>query len=86
MTLLGSLVGFGAAAALVTVGTYWFWVIGGSVSFLSACVALYAASVMTEPARVKIVDRTRCVARVRFRNAEYGRMLAEHLRGSSKSV
>src|SRR5262249_24342031 len=52
--LLGSLAGWALAAAVAGDDSYWFWVIVVSCSFVSVCVAVYAASVMTAPAKVKV--------------------------------
>jgi hypothetical protein len=85
LILFGSLAG-SAAALFVNPGPYWFWVIIVSSSFFSICLATYVASAMTAPAKVAIVDRSRCLVRIRFRNAEYGRIVAEQNAGSGKAV
>jgi hypothetical protein len=86
VVFLGSaLIGSGIAL-FVDATPYWFWVITVSFSFLSVCLGMYVASVITAPAKVAIVDRNRCLVKVRFRNAEYGRVVAEHSSRWGKAI
>ncbi len=48
-----------------------FWILAGCHGLLSLGVAAYYGTVQSAPARVRVVDRSRGILRLRFRNPEY---------------
>ena len=56
-----------------------FWLLFVSSCLLSLALAAYAASAAVVPVRIKAADRARDIVRLRFKNREYARKLAESL-------
>jgi hypothetical protein len=67
-----------AAGLLLRLGALEFWILIASSGLLSAAFAAFVASTVTAPVKVTVVDAPRCVIRLRFRNAEFARLIASH--------
>jgi len=71
------------SVALLGLDSAEFWItLGGSLPILCA-LAAFTASTMTSPFRLMVADGSRGIVRLRFRNANYARMVAKHLSDSS---
>jgi hypothetical protein len=58
-----------------------FWLILGGCFLVSLALAAWVASSFTKPVSVRVADRSRLILRLRFRNPEYHRYVAEQLIG-----
>ena len=82
------LVGLAALGVTVAAGLFWFvtarpdeitfWVVSVLLCGLGPLVAAIVAYVATSPVRVKVVDASRGILRLRFRNDEYATCVAGH--------
>lgn len=75
---IGSLVGTGVIMPL-NLESFEFWIIIVAYLLILIGLASFVASTATSPVKITIGDESRGVLRLRFRNAEYGQLVARHL-------
>ena len=63
-----------------------FWIIIGVSLLISFALASFVASIMTAPVKVAGGDGSRGVIRLRFNNADYGRIVGKHINDSSDTI
>lgn len=74
-----SLVLIGAAAAWMKLNSPELWIVAGGVLAILMGLAFYLAARAIRPVKVKICDKARGIAALRFRNREYASVVAKHL-------
>jgi hypothetical protein len=76
--VLGQL-GAGAIVAALRLESFAFWLILGGSVLISLALASFVSSMATAPVKVAGGDRARGVVRLRFRNTDYGQVVAKQL-------
>ncbi|HEV8002359.1 MAG TPA: hypothetical protein VGP63_20885, partial [Planctomycetaceae bacterium] len=56
-----------------------FGIISGLLLVIAFAIGAFVARKKTAPAKIADRDRSRAVVRLRFRNADYTRLVAQHL-------
>jgi hypothetical protein len=85
LAALGLLAG-SASILPQNLGAFEFWVFSGATLLLACAFASFIASTKTVPVKVSRGDSARGVVKLRFRNANYGLMVAKQMQGSGSDI
>ena len=86
ITVVFGLLTAGAVVALLRLEAIELWIIVGVSLLISFALAAFVASKVTAPVKVARGDASRGVIRLRFSNADYGRVVAEHIGDSNDAI
>ncbi|HET6325990.1 MAG TPA: hypothetical protein VFG04_15035 [Planctomycetaceae bacterium] len=69
------------AAIVIPLNLDWaeFWIVSGVLLLIAFGIGVFVARKKTAPAKIADRDRSRAVVRLQFRNADYTRVVAQHL-------